>query len=209
MKYYLYRHIRLDKNEVFYIGIGTVLNEVKDYSIYSEYYRRAYSKTNRNRYWKNITNTTKYTIEILFESDDRDFIIEKEIEFIKLYGRKDLNLGTLVNMTDGGEGTVGNIKSADTRLKQSISAKIKMVGNRKEECIKRLNDYHPTKGKFGKHHPRAFIVYQYDLQNNFIKEWESLADIKRILNYNIPHISQCINNKRKTAFGFKWYRERI
>jgi hypothetical protein len=36
-KYYLYRHIRLDKNEPFYIGIGKVLNEAKDYSIDSEY----------------------------------------------------------------------------------------------------------------------------------------------------------------------------
>ena len=208
-KYYLYRHIRLDKNEPFYIGIGKVSNEVKDYSIDSEHYRRAYSKRSRNRYWKNIVNTTEYSIEVLFESDDKNFIIQKEIEFIKLYGRKDLKLGILVNMTDGGEGIEGNIRSEATKLKQSISAKVSMVGKRKEECIKRLNDYHPTKGKFGKDHPRTFIVYQYDLQNNFIKDWESLADIKRILNYNIPHISQCVNNKRKTAFGFKWYKERI
>jgi len=40
--YYLYRHIRLDKDEPFYIGIGTKAN-VKFKSFNSEY-RRAFSK---------------------------------------------------------------------------------------------------------------------------------------------------------------------
>ena len=54
-KYYLYRHIRLDKNEVFYVGIGTKRNN-NDYS-------RAYSKLLRNKWWNNIINKTSYRIE--------------------------------------------------------------------------------------------------------------------------------------------------
>ena len=43
---YLYRHIRLDKNEPFYIGIG---GDDKGY------YERAYHKiSHRNKHWKNI-----------------------------------------------------------------------------------------------------------------------------------------------------------
>ena len=40
----IYRHIRLDTNQVFYIGIGSI--------------KRAYRKTGRNNYWNNITNKT-------------------------------------------------------------------------------------------------------------------------------------------------------
>ena len=36
-----------------------------------------------------------------------------------------------------------------------------------------------------------------------------MSDIKRILNFNISHISLCINNKKTTAYKFKWFRERI
>ena len=53
-KYLVYRHIRLDKNEVFYIGIGNDSN-----------YKRSKIKANRSVYWKNIVNKTFYEIEIL------------------------------------------------------------------------------------------------------------------------------------------------
>ncbi len=47
---YVYRHIRLDKNVPFYIGIGkSDLN-----------YNRASSNKNRNPYWHHIVNQTEY-----------------------------------------------------------------------------------------------------------------------------------------------------
>lgn len=55
---YLYRHIRLDKNVPFYIGIGSD-NLGK--------YTRAYSTRSRNSYWKNIVNKTQYVIEIMLD----------------------------------------------------------------------------------------------------------------------------------------------
>lgn len=95
-KYYCYRHIRLDKNEVFYIGVGKSRN-----------YERAKVTKGRNPHWRNIVKLSKYEIEIIFESNNREEILQKEIEFITLYGRNDLNKGTLVNMTDGGDGLFG------------------------------------------------------------------------------------------------------
>lgn len=105
--YYLYKHIRLDKNEVFYVGIGSSTSKSK--------YGRAYKKTDRNKFWHNIVNKTDYKVEIVLESDNYEFIKEKEIEFIDLYGRKDLGKGTLCNLTDGGEGTIGMIVSQEFR----------------------------------------------------------------------------------------------
>jgi hypothetical protein len=92
----IYRHIRLDTNNVFYIGIGKNEN-------------RAYHKHSRNRYWYNIINKTEYEVQIL--KRDLSWVDACELEklLISYYGRKDLGLGTLVNMTDGGDGIIGQI----------------------------------------------------------------------------------------------------
>lgn len=107
-KYYLYRHIRIDKNEPFYIGIGTKRRSKEIYGYRSEY-SRAYSKHDRNIFWKRVVKKAGYRVEILLESDDYDFILQKEREFIGLYGRRNIKTGTLTNLTDGGEGCTGMI----------------------------------------------------------------------------------------------------
>jgi hypothetical protein len=45
---------------------------------------------------------------IICESDDKQEIINKEINYIKLLGKKKDKKGTLVNITDGGEGLTGH-----------------------------------------------------------------------------------------------------
>lgn len=114
---YVYRHIRLDKNEPFYIGIGSD----------DDNYNRSRAKTDRNKYWKNITEKTNYDIEIISDDLTWEQACEKEKEFIELYGRKHMNTGCLVNMTDGGEGCYGRIISNETRLKISNSNKGKKI----------------------------------------------------------------------------------
>ena len=84
-RYYLYRHIRLDKNEPFYIGIGSKKERLNNFHKISSEYERAYTKNKRNIYWKNIVAKTDYIVEILLESDDYDFIKQKEVEFISNY----------------------------------------------------------------------------------------------------------------------------
>jgi len=103
MNYYLYRHIREDKNEPFYIGKSTCFKTRS----YKEEFERAFARARRNNIWKKIVKKTKYKVEIMFVSEDEDFIFEKEIEFIKLYGRINQGTGSLTNLTDGGEGTQG------------------------------------------------------------------------------------------------------
>lgn len=111
---YLYRHIRLDKNEPFYIGIGS-----------DNSYKRAYSVNPRTKYWKNITALTAYDVEIVLDNLTWKEACEKEQEFIQLYGRKDKGSGSLCNYTDGGEGAYGRVISCESRLKisKSVSGK--------------------------------------------------------------------------------------
>jgi hypothetical protein len=120
---YLYKHIRLDKNEVFYIGIGSDDN-----------FKRAYSKTGRNKHWKNITKLTDYSIEIISEEWlTWEEACEKEKFWITFYGRVDLGKGTLVNMTDGGEGQFN--PALDTREKMSLSRKKRITKKSTREKI--------------------------------------------------------------------------
>lgn len=119
-KYYLYRHIRLDKNEPFYIGIGT---KYKKYHTFKREYSRAFQRRGRNVFWKRVVAKANYKVEILYESNDYNFLKTKEIEFIKLYGRRNTNTGSLVNLSDGGEGNVGMIPSKLARQKSSARLK--------------------------------------------------------------------------------------
>jgi hypothetical protein len=144
--YFVYRHIRLDINDVFYIGIGSDRN-------------RPYSKFSRNRYWRYITNNTDWKTQILFTDLSREEAENKEIEFIKLYGRKDLGLGSLCNMTDGGTGGLG--------LKHTEQAKLKMKGRTA--------------------HNKGFSKYQ-DLKNTIIQEYITTTYSQKYFSekYNIP-----------------------
>ncbi len=100
--HYLYRHIRLDTNQVFYIGLGTKTRQNMFLTIKSEFYR-AYDFKKRNIIWKRIAAKTNVRVEILFESDDLSFIQQKEKEFILMYGRLVNQTGLLANLAEGGD----------------------------------------------------------------------------------------------------------
>jgi hypothetical protein len=93
---YVYRHIRLDKNVPFYIGLGTDSN-----------YTRAHQRKSRNLHWHNVVKNSEYRVEIMLDDLSFEEACAKEIELISLYGRINTCQGTLVNWTDGGQGTLG------------------------------------------------------------------------------------------------------
>ncbi len=125
----VYEHLRNDTNEVFYVGIGVEEG-------------RAFNKHNRNKHWHNIVNKAGYTVNIVYEDIEHDEAKNIEILLIEKYGRKDLGLGNLVNMTDGGEGSLGLICSEETRQKRSEAMKGKTIS---EETKLKMSEWH--KGK--------------------------------------------------------------
>lgn len=103
----IYKHIRKDTNEVFYIGIG---NDIS----------RAYDVKNRkNKHWHGIVKKYGYLVEIVETNLSWQDACEKEKQLIKEYGRLDLNLGKLVNMTDGGDGQCNPSEETRGKLKYS------------------------------------------------------------------------------------------
>lgn len=111
-KYYIYFHINPKTKEPFYVGQGTHTKNSKN-----EKFSRAYSIRSRSNFWKNIYNKYGVEVQIIETNVDECVINEKEIFYIKKIGRRNLGLGPLVNLTDGGEGTKGNILSNETKKK--------------------------------------------------------------------------------------------
>lgn len=104
----VYRHWRLDKNEVFYVGIG------KEDS-------RAFDFIRRNKVWKGIKRRTDVDVEIVARDLSWELACELEQLMIQEYGRIDLGTGCLVNLTNGGEGTIGLKQSQETIDKRANS----------------------------------------------------------------------------------------
>lgn len=142
-KSYVYRHRRLDTNEIFYVGKGTKKDR-KYFLKYETEYERAFSHKNRNHWWTNIINKTNFQVEILLDNLFNNEAEELEILLISEYKRKDCCGGTLVNMTDGGEG-VKNINDNARKIKSEkmLGEKNPMWGgNFSSEHIKKLSISH-------------------------------------------------------------------
>lgn len=91
--YYVYLHIKSSNGEPFYVGKGKA--------------NRVTSTHGRNKFWHNIVNKYGYDIIFLDKNLSPEKAIELETYWIERIGRRDLGNGTLVNLTNGGDGTAG------------------------------------------------------------------------------------------------------
>lgn len=129
--YCVYYHINSVKNEIFYVGIGTQ--------------KRAFSKNKRSFFWQNVVNKYNYIVDIIAENLLWDEACEIEKKNIAKIGRRDKGLGPLVNMTDGGDGAQGVIRSEESKKKYSLANKGKQfrlgIKSSPEAC-KRISEGH-------------------------------------------------------------------
>tara|TARA_R110000803_G_scaffold147327_1_gene212922 strand:+ start:40 stop:723 length:684 start_codon:yes stop_codon:yes gene_type:complete len=120
----LYRHIRLDNNEVFYVGIGSE--------------KRPYKKHSRSSFWKNIVGKSDYDIEVLAKNLSWEDACELEVFMISEYGRRDLGLGNLVNLTDGGEGMCNLGPKTIEKMKASMKGRVAWNKGKKQSEEQKL-----------------------------------------------------------------------
>jgi hypothetical protein len=206
---YVYRHIRLDKNQPFYIGVGT-----------HDTYKRAYDEKSRNPHWKHIVNKTKYKVDILIDELSEQDAFAKEIEFISLYG-KHSNGGLLCNISDGGEGGFLSNEVNEKRklallgrklpnyIKEKI--RIKAIGRKASFSTKeKMSQIHKKNGtgkwlvSKGHQNGNAKPVSQYNLDGTFIKTWECSMYACKELSINKSCLSAALNGFQKSAGGFIW-----
>lgn len=207
---YLYRHIRLDKNEPFYIGIGSDAT-----------YKRANSKFGRNRFWHNIVNKTNYEVEILLDNISWDYALNKEIEFIELYGRR-IDGGILSNLTKGGDGVLGfkNPKlsernkiglwkgkkhTEETKLLMSLKSK----GVKKSPLsIERMIASKVGKG-IGKNNPKyRGIINVIDSNKNLRYECDFPLDAAKLCGVSLAYVNKCLCGLANGYKGFYFSRNK-
>jgi hypothetical protein len=213
---YVYRHIRIDKNQPFYIGIGS-----------DSQYKRAFEKSRRTNIWNKIIHKTTYNVEILMDGLTWEQACEKEKEFIKLYGRKDLKTGTLVNLTNGGEGALGRkykmsdetklkmrnshlgIKHSDeTRLKWSLIRKGRQFSESHKSALKeaaKKRDYKKqgidSVNKILKTmNVKPFIVYK---NGEYFGEFLNRTQCRKEIGVSKTMFFEMLKNEDKSCKGFK------
>jgi hypothetical protein len=139
----VYQHRRNDTNEIFYIGIG-------------KHDKRAFQnhKKCRNPHWHYIVNKVGHTVEITHKDVIWEEACSIEIYLISFYGRADLGLGSLVNMTDGGEGSIGAIFSEETKAKLSEAGKGRIFSEESKDKMRKPRSEEAkanmSKGQIGK-----------------------------------------------------------
>lgn len=133
-KHYVYRHLKKGTKEVFYIGIGKQKN-----------YFRAKTKYGRNNFWNNYVDKYGYDYEILQDKLSFEDAEELEIFLISLYKRIIPDNGVLVNLTDGGGGTINLYKSKESIEKWKIANKGKQDGTKNIMFGKTRGKHHLSK----------------------------------------------------------------
>lgn len=120
-KYYVYFHISLKDNKVFYIGKGKG--------------NRLNFKFGRNPKW--TYKAKKYGFKAIIYKDNltEKEALDLEVELIKEYRKTH----DLANITDGGEGTSGLIVSKETRTKMSAKRKGKLNAQHNKKLYKFIN----------------------------------------------------------------------
>lgn len=194
-RHYVYRLIRTDKNEPFYIGIGT---HRKSYS-----FQRAKCAYGRGKLWCAIASKSEYRVEIIFESNDYDHIKKQEQFFISLYGRINTNTGPLVNLTDGGDGSI-NFKHTPESLKKMKGRVIKPIS---DETRRRMTEALLRRGHRSSNHPDSIPIYQYTLEGVFIKKWDCMMDIERELGVTSTQTYRVCKNGTHHSCGSYWFKE--
>lgn len=203
-QWYVYKHVRLDKNEPFYIGIGSTKN-----------YARAFSRSIRNGIWEKITNKTEYSVEILYENLTIEEAKSIEVELISKYGKIKTG-GILSNITDGGDGISGMKHSEETkriirekRKNQIFSDETKNHLSKVRMCNKcALGKKHSKeknelksknqRGKFGG------TIIRSDIEGNIV-EFKSIKDAGDSIKTSYKNIwYACIKRKGKLYKGFYW-----
>lgn len=176
-RFYVYKLIDPKTGLPFYVGKGTG-NRIKHHEQQKD---RIYQTTaHNNRLLKNkINKVLRESGSIRYQqhyvqTEQQAFDIE--IALIKRYGRRDIKTGILCNMTNGGDGVSGHVRSAAWKQQMRESA-----------------------------HNRCRQIDQYTKDGKFVRTWDNYKDIiNQVPKTDASSISQCCNSKIKSTGGFRW-----
>ncbi len=159
--------------------------------------------------WENVKH------ELILDNLSKEEAYKLEMYLIKNLKSNDEKIG--YNIDPGGTGTgrispmKGKKDTEETKKKKSISHKGKKAYWYGKKMPKEATDKMRLSklGKYnGKDNPFSKIVYQYDLNNNFIKKWDCIEDAGKHIKRCSSNITACCKGRQKTCGGYKWsYKE--
>lgn len=190
-KYYIYIHYTPD-NIPFYVGKG-----IKN---------RCLHKHSRSKWWNNIVNKYGYYIKIQEINLSEDECFQREIYWIDYFGRKQYQEGTLINLTNGGEGVSGRIYTEEEKELKSKFFKdnieyLQSLGDRSKYFGKSLiGQDNPNYGNILGNNPISKSVVKLDLKGNYICRYDCLKQAE--IENNVKGVYQVCKGKRNQLDGF-------
>lgn len=143
----IYFHVNPIKQEIFYVGIGNK--------------KRPCDRSGRTEWWKDTVKKYDYEVIIIYENLTWEEACELEIKYIKQIGRRDKGLGTLVNLTDGGDkSAIGYKHTKEWKDNASIfqSTRKRLPHSKETKCkmsLKKLGIKHSVTHKKNMSKPRS------------------------------------------------------
>ena len=128
MEYYVYVHKRNTDGKIFYVGKGCG--------------KRAWKKSCRNQWWKNIEKKHGRTVEIVARKLSESEAFSMEQQLIASIGRDNL-----CNMTDGGEGGVSPTKETREKISKANKGKVVSAETRRRKMIAATGRKHSDETK--------------------------------------------------------------
>ena len=157
---------------------------------------------------KNIVAKHDYYIELLEINLSENEALEKEKEYISKFGRKQFGSGgTLVNLTDGGEGVIGRIFSEEEKKILSEKAKNnpeQLTSGRRKEFfgLHLFGEDNPNFGNKGEDNPLSIKTVKLSLKGELIQIYDSLSECAIDNDTTISAVSAVCQNKRHQLKGF-------
>lgn len=196
--YYIYEFINPLTGKCFYVGKG----KSNRYKIH--FYFQDNNKLKQRIIRKILNKNEKVIINISYKSKEEKIIIEKEIELIKFYGRRNNKTGILTNLTDGGEGTSGKFHTEKTK---TIIKEKKLKRLQAGEVIKHSEEWklHLRLNNAGGK-ATAQKINQLDKDMNLIKEWPSANQASKELNLSKGNICNAAGKRKDWKVGGWFWR---
>ncbi len=174
----------------------------------------------QEKYWKTYHNSIKEGLNIRFDEEKGGKLsketckkISKAKKGVKYSKESSLKKSQSLKGNQNKLGTTLSQESKDKISKANLKPKPKGFGDKikSEERNKKISKSHT-----GKLHPRTQEwsnkignsnkkpIIQYNLEGEFIKEWNSAKDASMFIGRNPSPITACCKGKQKTCYGFKW-----
>lgn len=192
----IYKIYHLSKPNIVYVG-STFRKHIKDckkgfYGRWIEHFSKLNRNKHHSKYLQNVVN--KYGIEGLrFEiieiCENINLIRQKELEYIDLFNAHK-------NGYNSSSKTEHCMLSTKNRKKFSIRMRINNPMKQKDSINKMLQ----TKKNTYKN-----IIYQYDLEGNFIKEWDTIQDAAITIKVHSTNIFRALSEETKKCKNYLWF----